>query len=91
MSGPLLGRLGALWFDSCKRPLSLCISGGRLRKVRLILGKFSIIIITITRVAEFDFLAENLDSGAVKLVLTQFDSRLSAIFITFCPNCDISM
>ena len=48
-------------------------------------------IITITRVAKFDFLTENLDSGAVKLVLTQFDFHLSAIFITFCPNCDISM
>ena len=35
MSGPLLGR-GALWFDSCERPLSLyCILGGRLRQVRL--------------------------------------------------------
>ena len=35
MSGLLLGR-GALWFDSCKRPLSLyCILGGRLRQVRL--------------------------------------------------------
>ena len=45
----------------------------------------------VTRVAEFDFLTENLDSGAVKLVLTQFDFHLSAIFITFCRTCDISM
>ena len=31
VSGPLLGR-DLLWFDSCKRPLSRCILGGRLRE-----------------------------------------------------------
>ena len=39
-----------------------------------------------TRVAQFDFLTENLDN-----LLTHFDSHLSAIFITLRPNCDISM
>ena len=34
MPGPLLGK-GPLWFDSCKRPLTLCILRGRLREVRL--------------------------------------------------------
>ena len=29
--GPLLGR-GALWLNSCKRPLSLFILGGRIRE-----------------------------------------------------------
>ena len=44
-----------------------------------------------SRVAEFDFLMENFDSGSVKLVLTHFDFHLSAIFITLRPSCDISM
>ena len=43
-----------------------------------------------TRVAEFDFLTENLIVD-VKLVLTFFDFRLNFIFITLRPNCDISM
>ena len=34
LPGPHLGR-GPLWFDSYKRPLSLCILCGRLREVRL--------------------------------------------------------
>ena len=36
---PLLGR-GSLWLDSCKRPLSLCILGGRLRRFNCILIRF---------------------------------------------------
>ena len=40
-----------------------------------------------TRVAEFDFLTENLDSGC----LTHFDYYLNAFFITLYPKCDISM
>ena len=39
--GPPLGR-GSLWFDSCKRPPSLCILGGRLREVQLYIQKFRI-------------------------------------------------
>ena len=46
--------------------------------------------VTSTRVTEFDFLSENLDSGC-KLALTQFDFYLSAISITLRPNRDISM
>ena len=40
-----------------------------------------------TRVAEFDFLTENLDGGC----LTHFDYYLNAFFITLYPKCDISM
>ena len=42
-----------------------------------------------TRVAEFYFLAENLDSGF--LTCAHFDSHLNAFFITLCPKCDVSM
>ena len=43
VSIPLLGR-DPLWFDSCKRPLSLCILGGRLQKVRLYEAKLDFFI-----------------------------------------------
>ena len=40
MPGPLLGR-DPLWFDSCKRPPSLCILGGCLQEVLLYVVWFS--------------------------------------------------
>ena len=43
VSIPLLGR-DPLWFDSCKQPLSLCILGGRLQKVRLYEAKLQFFI-----------------------------------------------
>ena len=42
------------------------------------------------RVAEFDFLTENLNSECL-IVLIHFDFHLNASFITLCPTCDISM
>ena len=59
---------------------------------RLFLAKMRLFVlgnvhnVSSTRVAQFDFLTENLDN-----LLTHFDSHLSAIFITLRPNCDISM
>ena len=43
-----------------------------------------------TRVAEFDFLTENLAKCMLNLyLLTLF--HLNAFFIKLCPNCDISI
>ena len=44
-----------------------------------------------TRVAEFDFLTENLSIVDVSFVLIHFDFHLNAFFITLCPKCDTSM
>ena len=43
-----------------------------------------------TRVAEFDFLTENLDSGCLTCAYS-LDFHLNAFFITLCPKCDISI
>ena len=43
-----------------------------------------------TRVAEFDFLTENLDSGCLTCAYS-LDFHLNAFFITLCPKWDISM
>ena len=43
-----------------------------------------------TRVAEFDFFTENLDSGCLTCAYS-LDFHLNAFFITLCPKCDISM
>ena len=47
--------------------------------------------ISSTRVAEFDFLLENLDSGCLTCAYTHFAFHLNGFFITLCPKCGISM